>query len=350
MSKQSKIFLPELLISRLSYNYFYVIGDAGLDLYPQPSCSKIEHANSFKAEIGGTAANIAIALSQLGISATLVTPLINNAISRLNVRQLETYDVDISNLKFDNPPSGINDIEIQTNTARTLGIAKIYSETPSYISCKNHTSSEKEFSKDDLNNIPFQSIGGLIISGSILSSEISRQLVFKAIDQAKKHNVPIIVELDCCLLTWSTIDDMAKINLSLIKLADIVFGNKHDFTLIAGSEKAGVALSQDLVTKFQTSLSIYKMGNQGTQTFTKKGVFRAKAIPNNLCFDIGAGEAFLAGVLSALTEEASLESAIFKGSIAASIVVSKPGRSSAMPTKFMLNSFLKKMKDSPLQT
>src|SRR5471030_1752894 len=52
-----------------------VIGRAGLDLYPLPDGTKTEHAGQFAAEIGGSAGNIAVALSRQGFPAALLVPL-----------------------------------------------------------------------------------------------------------------------------------------------------------------------------------------------------------------------------------------------------------------------------------
>ncbi len=44
-----------------------VVGRAGMDLYPIPDGTAIPEATEFRAEIGGSAGNIAVALSRLGI-------------------------------------------------------------------------------------------------------------------------------------------------------------------------------------------------------------------------------------------------------------------------------------------
>ena len=43
-----------------------VLGRAGLDLYPEPNGCKIQDALSFSSDLGGSAGNIAVAMSRAG--------------------------------------------------------------------------------------------------------------------------------------------------------------------------------------------------------------------------------------------------------------------------------------------
>src|SRR5271167_2176947 len=49
-----------------------VVGRAGMDLYPLPDGTQTESAEQFAAEIGGSAGNIAVALSRQGHRAALL--------------------------------------------------------------------------------------------------------------------------------------------------------------------------------------------------------------------------------------------------------------------------------------
>src|SRR5271170_7898198 len=73
-----------------------VIGRAGMDLYPFPDGAETESAEQFVAGVGGSAGNIAVALSRQGYPAALLGPLSEDSVGRFVRKHLATYAVDTS--------------------------------------------------------------------------------------------------------------------------------------------------------------------------------------------------------------------------------------------------------------
>ena len=75
-----------------SSHKFITIGEIMLRLTP-PSYEKIRMASSFEASYGGSEANIALALANLGIDSTFFTVVPNNSLGKSAVRLLRSNDV-----------------------------------------------------------------------------------------------------------------------------------------------------------------------------------------------------------------------------------------------------------------
>ncbi|MEO0386726.1 MAG: PfkB family carbohydrate kinase, partial [Pseudomonadota bacterium] len=73
---------------KLSGSSFLIIGRAGMDFYPDPPGTKTEEAAQFVACLGGSSANIGVALTRLGAKAALVTRVSDDAIGRFCLNQL----------------------------------------------------------------------------------------------------------------------------------------------------------------------------------------------------------------------------------------------------------------------
>ena len=73
-------------------NKFITIGEIMLRLTP-PNYDKIRMASSFEASYGGSEANIALALANLGIDSTFFTVVPNNSLGKSAVRMLRSNDV-----------------------------------------------------------------------------------------------------------------------------------------------------------------------------------------------------------------------------------------------------------------
>ncbi len=70
---------------------FITIGEIMLRLTP-PNYGKIRVANSFEASYGGSEANIALALANLGIDSTFFSVVPNNSLGKSAVRMLRSND------------------------------------------------------------------------------------------------------------------------------------------------------------------------------------------------------------------------------------------------------------------
>lgn len=80
------------LLTNTSDDRFITIGEILLRLTP-PNYEKIRMANSFEASYGGSEANIALALANLGIDSTFFTVVPNNSLGKSAVRMLRSNDV-----------------------------------------------------------------------------------------------------------------------------------------------------------------------------------------------------------------------------------------------------------------
>ena len=78
-----------LLKENCNSHRFLTIGEIMLRLTP-PNYEKIRMASNFEASYGGSEANIALALANLGIDSTFFTVVPNNSLGKSAVRMLRT--------------------------------------------------------------------------------------------------------------------------------------------------------------------------------------------------------------------------------------------------------------------
>ena len=81
-------------LAPLRRNRFVVLGRAGMDLYADPPGTLIETATRFTAALGGSSANIAVALARQGAAAALVTCVSDDAVGRFCRSELMRHGVD----------------------------------------------------------------------------------------------------------------------------------------------------------------------------------------------------------------------------------------------------------------
>ena len=82
---------------------------------------------------------------------------------------------------------------------------------------------------EDIENVDFNKFSCLIFTGTCLSSEPSRSAIFKAIEKAKKYNIPIILDIDYRPYTWKSSKEASEVYMSASKNCDILIGNDDEF-------------------------------------------------------------------------------------------------------------------------
>lgn len=303
-----------------------VIGRAGMDIYPEPPGTKISDVQEFSTHLGGSAANTCVALSKLGVNSDLITCISDDAIGEYIFKKLEDFNVG-SNLCR----------RVDKNFQTQVAVVETILKNNQSILYRNN-SCDLQLDKEDIDKINFQDYSAVFISGTALSSSPSREAVFYASGKASTLSIPLIMDMDYRAYNWESDEIKSNIYKKIMKEMDIIIGNDLEFN-IANNSTDGLQLAKDFINE-KPSIIIYKMGEKGSQVFTKEkelnfGIFKVEAIKPT-----GAGDAFNGGFISSLFQEFSLEDSIKRGSANAAIVVTKVGCSSAMPDSNELEKFI----------
>lgn len=306
---------------------FLVLGRAGMDLYADPVGVRIPEARSYNAHLGGSAANIAATLSQLGAEAALLSRVSSDAVGAFVLAELDRYGI------------GRRYVWESSGGPRTsLAVVETRLENCQSVIYRNQAA-DFCLSEGDVNCVDFSDFGTLVITGTALADPISRMATFRALDRARAAGLTTVMDVDYRPYSWASNDEAQAVCLEAAKACDIVIGNDLEFGLLAGSEDDGLALARKLAS-VGTRISVYKMGERGAVTIGlglefSTGIYRTDALKPT-----GAGDAFMGGFLFGLSKGQSLRDAVLRGSAAAAIVVSRVGCAPASPSLAELDAFL----------
>ena len=314
-------------MQRLALNRHLVLGRAGMDLYADPPGTHIEEATRFVSHLGGSAANIAVALARQGASAALLTRLSDDAVGRFCLAQLDHYGIDRSH------------VHLTAGESRTsLAVVETRLEDCQSVIYRNQAA-DFALTPEDVARVDFRQYDSLIITGTALAQDPSRTATMSALTKAKAAGLVTIMDVDFRPYSWPSSQEAQKINLAAARLCDIVVGNDVEFGLLAGSEAEGLAIARKLVNE-SAQIAVHKRGELGAVTLTRSedfttGIYRTQALKPT-----GAGDAFLGGFLAALAQGQTPHDATLRGSANAAMVVARVGCAPAMPTGAELDAFL----------
>jgi 5-dehydro-2-deoxygluconokinase len=317
-----------MLFEGIAKNDFVVVGRAGMDLYPDPPGTKTQQATDFKAALGGSAANTAAGICKFGGKAALVTCVSDDSVGRFCLEQLDFYGVDRHHVR-----------SVGGEFRNSLAVYESRVEDHQSVIYRNGAA-DFEMNEEDVKRVDFSAFGAMVTAGTVFASEPSRSAAFIAFERARAAGIPVIFDVDYRPYSWPSPEVASDVLSRAADQSDMVVGNDEEFGFMAGSVERGRAKAQSL-SEERGALVIYKMGPDGSITFAdgeciQTGIYAVDALKPT-----GAGDSFMAGLLSALAGGVGLRDAITRGSACAAITVTRPGCAPAMPTPDELEAFLR---------
>lgn len=314
-------------LSRLKGRNFVIIGRAGMDFYPEPPGTKTEHATHFFSCLGGSSANIGVALVKLGGRADLVTCVSDDAIGRFALNELDRYGVGRAHVR-----------SVGGEARNSLAVVETTIEDHQSVIYRNGAA-DFEMNVADVEAVDYATYSGLITTGTVLAAEPSRGAAFRAFELARAAGLPLIFDIDYRPYSWPSAAVAAEVYSRAGAMCDVIVGNDVEFGFMAGDYDRGLDKARELVAN-GAAIAVYKMGEKGAITITPEGevatgIYRTEALKPT-----GAGDSFMGGFVSGLAEGLPLREAVLRGSAAAAMVVARVGCAPAMPTREELDGFL----------
>ena len=315
------------LIDGIKGNKFVVFGRAGMDMFAEPIGTKSESAERFTSDLGGSSANICAGLCKLGSKASLVTSVSDDAIGRFCVNRLNYYGVGTEYVK-----------SVAGEFRTSLAIYESCIDNFQNVIYRNGAA-DFEVKPSEMDEVDYSQFTALITAGTVFAGQPSRDATFRAFENARDQGIPVIFDIDYRPYSWPSPQVASEVLSRAGEESDMIVGNDEEFGFMAGDIDKGLEKARDLASK-GNRLVIYKMGEEGAITLYNDEEIKTGIFPTDAIKPVGAGDSFMAGLLSSLASGYNLKNSVIRGSACASIVVSLPGCAPAMPDEDQLNNFI----------
>lgn len=312
---------------RLFDKPFVCIGRAGMDFYPDPPGTKTEEASHFFSCLGGSSANICVAINKQGGRSALVTCVADDSIGRFCLNELDRYDIDRTHVR-----------SVGGEFRNSLAVVESRIEDHQSVIYRNGAA-DFQMNLDDVKAIDFSQYSALITTGTVLAAEPSRTAAFQAFDRAREAGLPLIFDVDYRPYSWASAEEAASVYSRAASICDVIIGNDVEFGFMAGHYDEGLVKARELASR-DASIVVFKMGEKGAITLSGDEEIRTGIYPVEALKPTGAGDSFMGGFIASLAAGYTLKDAVLRGSASASMVVSRVGCSSAMPSTEELEAFL----------
>ncbi|REE75467.1 2-dehydro-3-deoxygluconokinase [Rhodococcus wratislaviensis] len=254
-----------------------------MGLLASPTPGPLRHQHSLELSIGGAESNVAIGVARLGIDATWVSRLGDDAIGDLIERELAAEHVRTHVTRHPQARTGLM-IKNRHSAERT--------EVLYYRSASAATTLIPE----DLDSSIFNDATHVHLSGitPALSSSC-HEVTNHAIALARSRGIPISFDVNFRSALW-TQHAAASTLRPMLARADIVFASldeAHLFTSARDLRSTCAAL-----TDLSDGHAVLKLGADGAAAVVGGTFYRQEAHPVTVTDTVGAGDAFVAGYLA----------------------------------------------------
>ena len=298
---------------------FITFGEIMLRLTP-PNYEKIRVATSFEASYGGSEANIALALANLGIDSTFFSVVPNNSLGKSAVRMLRSNDVHCTPVILSTPE------ETPTHRLGTYYLETGYGIRPSKVTYdrKHSAITEYDFTRVDLDAL-LSGFDWLHLSGITPAlSPSCADFILACLQKAKELGLTVSFDGNFRSLLWSW-EEARDFCTRCLPYVDVLFGiepyhlwrDEEDHT--KGDLKDGVPLQpsyeqQDEI--FQAFVQRWpnlkclarhvRYAHSGSENslmaymWYQGHTFESKLFTFNILDRVGGGDAFASGLIYAM--------------------------------------------------
>ena len=313
------------------------LGRLAVDFYSQQFGSTLEDNRSMAQYLGGSSANLAFGVARLGLKSAMVSRVGNEQMGRFLLQTLQREGCDTSQVQIDP----------QRLTALVLLGLKDRDTFPLLFMREN--CADMAIDAEAIDEGFIARCRALSITGTHLSTPGTRAASQKALEYAARHGVVRVLDIDYRPVLWGLTPRGAGENRyvadahvtaqlqEMLPQFDLLVGTEEEF-FIAGGVAKDLMASLRAVRALSAATLVVKRGALGCTVI--EGAIPAQ-IDDAPTFQgervevlnvLGAGDAFLAGLLSSLLQGKGWADATRVANACGAIVVSRHACSAAMPT------------------
>lgn len=285
----------------------------------------LRHANTLAFGIGGAESNVAIGLARLGVPSSWLGRVGDDSLGERVTREIRGDGVDVRAIVDPDATTGL-----------------MVKERPSAASTAVHYyragSAGSRLRPEDLPDEWVEDASLLHITGiTPLLSETAKAAVHDAVDRARTAGTMVSFDINyrSALASPGVAGPVLR---DLAERADLVFGGVEEFVILYPGMSAADAAAR--LQDAGCATTVLKQGPDGASVFAAGSVIGAPGFTIDPVDTVGAGDAFVAGYLSALLDGQDVDAILRRANACGAMACLVPGDWEAAPTLRDLERFL----------
>jgi 5-dehydro-2-deoxygluconokinase len=319
------------------------MGRAAVDLYGEQIGGRLEDMASFAKYLGGCPANISVGAARLGLRVAMLTRVGDEHMGRFVRETLAAEGVDVGHVGTD--PQRLTGLVV-------LGIRD--RETFPLIFYRENCA-DMAIAPEDFDAAFIASARALLVTGTHFSTEGTDAACRAAIAHARAYGTRVILDIDYRPVLWGLTSRglgeqrfVASATVtahlqSIVPACDLVVGTEEEIHIAGGTSDTIAALRR--LRTLTAAVLVLKRGADGCAVFpdaipdrVEDGILHG-GFPTEVFNVLGAGDAFMAGLLSGWLRGRDWAESGRIANACGSLVVSRHACAPAMPSAAELAEF-----------
>lgn len=308
-----------------------VMGRVTVDLYANQLGTPLSQVQSFNKYLGGCAGNIAVGTARLGLQSSLFSCVGSDDLGQFLLQTLKQEKVDISLVK--------------TSDAHLTGIGLLGITKPDNFSLLfyRENCADMQIRAENITPENVQQSKALVITGNCLSQQGIRAATLHAAEIANQQQTFTVLDIDYRPMLWgltkagdgqaryASDPEVTRQYQRVLPLVNLIVGSQEEVLIAGGNDNLSQAV--DTIRNFTAAPIVIKHGAEGCSVYFDdlSAPLTSPAYPWDALNMLGAGDAFISGLLSGLLREQTWEHSLQLANACAAIVVRGHGRAPAMP-------------------
>ncbi|MDR3496128.1 MAG: 5-dehydro-2-deoxygluconokinase [Ancalomicrobiaceae bacterium] len=320
------------------------IGRSSVDLYGHQIGSRLEDISSFAKSVGGCPTNMAIGTARLGLKSAVITRVGAEQMGRFIREQLAREGVDVRGVATD------------PNRLTALVILAVEDEGVSPMIFYRSDCADMALAPEDVDEELIASARAIVVTGTHFSRPDSNAAQRKAIRIAKANGGKVAFDVDYRPNLWGLAghadgferyvksDRVTEQLKTVLPDCDLIVGTEEEIRIASGVD--GVLDSLKAIRAISDATIVLKRGAMGCVVYDgpisddlEAGIV-GQGFPIEVYNVLGAGDAFMSGLLAGWLGGESLETAATWANACGAFAVSRLLCSPEYPTREELDHFL----------
>jgi 5-dehydro-2-deoxygluconokinase len=303
------------------------MGRSSLDLYAHQIGVPMTEVTSFDAYVGGCPTNISVGTRRLGLRSALLTAVGDDEPGDFLLHFLAKEGVDIS---F---------VPRKPGRRTSAVIMSICPPDRFPLTFYREGCADRELTCDDVRHAPIDRSALLVVTGTGLSHNPSREATLFAADRATASDVEVIVDIDYRPDQWLSRAEYSGWVRQLLGRASLAVGTEEE--VMAAADDDDIESAVACVLASGPRALVLKRGGKGASIFAHGEARRdIPPFPITVLNVLGAGDAFASGLICGMRQGRPLDRAVRMGNAVGAIVVTRHGCANFMPTMPEVEEFV----------
>jgi 2-dehydro-3-deoxygluconokinase len=279
--------------------------------------------------MGGAESNVAIGLARLGADCTWVSRVGDDALGTFLTREIRAEGVRVLATRDPDAPTG-------------LMLKEHRGGRPWRVRYYRSGSAASRLSPADVDAVADEIAAADVLHLTGITAALGsapRAAVERAMQVARDAGTLVSFDVNHRATLWSD-EEAAPVLAGLAAAADLVFAGPEEACLLLGRSPGagpagfedGESLARELAKRGPATV-VVKLGAVGALALSGDEVHRAGALPVAVVDPVGAGDAFVAGYLSAVVAGGSVPQRLRTGNACGAAVCAAPGDWEGLPTR-----------------